>query len=1353
MQIGNSQSLSYINNKDSIENKKDVSNEQNINIKTNSDSLKTSSIANTKKNYITSNLNIEIKDKDGFDNFGKADIRAKVTGDIKLTKDFMLSQLANALKDDKDKKFNPPRFDEKRNHYIISGTAKNAILNAIDVDFEIRLGEKNGNLCFLVDSFITRGSIYSDLKKMLLDAGINTFEKDNILYIKPTLGQTIDIPISKEKNQIGRIEWIDTNLDNTKAYIDKSGNVTIKVNNVDIIASTDVNKINKTLQNPDIAKVKFDFSIDNDMKLKGKFSEGSINAELRENLVNQLIDNSKILREQLGKAFTLSLTGLSGNIDLTNGLKVNAKSDVKINSGDNNTQIDTKLNASIDDKIINIKADYLNGKLKDNQKIIAENILFSDNNQGNRKISFNILESNISLNGVKINAKGNTLIENNNDKTEINFDGNINANTNKENSNGTLETKGKHFIKIGSNNIDINIDYAKIAGKFNTLIKGNNGNNNNSSNNNQNININVKDINADAEIITEPTNIKANVSNGGVKINVNGDNIKVNTTSTINANAEGKMVNAKATIKGGEVNIKNGNIDIKSQDVNAEGSFVNKQGKLKISGNVKGKTNVNIDKEGNVKVNQDGKFDAKFNSNNKIKIDGKGTKAEVKVFKNEDVNINLNNFEAKTDIKANKVLVKTNSKGQEIKVKVTQEGNNISVKSKNTQSTANINVNEGVFSGEGKAGDVDIQVNTSDKGDDVKIGVKKVDFRANVKNKNENLNVDITTKADANIHVSRNGSVKVSSRNASITTADFTLVQKDTKEQKIKTSAIGKDFEVTVTEGKVQDINVKLKSADFNATITPNQDLKTEINSETKSGLSVKVTEEPNSTKVKVNSTAPLKGNISVKENVQSEFSNKKGFTVNVNEDPEITKVDVKVDRLDIKGNVTLDKNNIDVNGSGDLRVSVNDKQNEKTKVNIEYNKHNITGKISANDLAQGNYNINGNLKVNIDGDKVSVNNVGKLNSDVKSPKFGVGTNVNIEGTDKEPISINVDNEVDVKISHPGYIELKDIKSLKLPNNQDKTLNYILQNLISNNITIYTKDIEVKNNAQFVKTNLKTSTIRTQMGRVDLSMDISKSNSTVEIKNGSLELMPSIKLYELIEKEINDKYNIKINGKPELKNGVLTIKGEVKSRAGVVQLADFNIKMSVENNKLVLDLDKAKVLKVIGTGTVGNFVNKVLSKTDIDIFKVSNKKMIIDLNDIVKDLKLTQGINFNTINLKDNKFIIGFEYNSIDQQISSFAKNNDLKGLESYLKTADYSHMTGKGLSTAYTLFANSGSIDKASTFVTDIANKYVSDNTINKKEFEEGLEWISKNVSVKKQNISDNISLEFTKKNRIKNT
>jgi len=1104
MQVGNSQTVSYLN-KDSIDTKINVYNDVEYNSNTiNSDSLKTSPISSTKKNYISSNLDIEIKDKDGFDNFGKADIRAKLTGEIKLTKDFMLTQLANALKDDKDKKFNPPTFDEKRNHFIISGTAKKAVLNLIDVDFEIRLGEKNGNLCFLVDNFITRGSIYSDLKKMLLESGINTFEKDNTLFIQPTLGKTIDIPISKDKNQTGRIEWIDTNLDNTKVKIDKNGNLTVKVNNVDIIASTDINKVNKTVDKPDVAKVKFDFSVDNDMKLKGKFSDGSIVVNLREDTVNKLSNNSELIRENLGKALTLSLTHLTGNVDLTNCLDLKVKGDVKVSSEDNNTQIDTKLNANINDKIMNIKSDYLNGKLKGNQKIIAENILFNDNGQGTKRISLNLIESNVSLNTVNINAKGNAFIKNTKEKTDINFDGDVNASASKDNINGSIQTKGKHIIKIGNNSIDINVDYAKVLGRFDSLVKKNDKidslNTSKETNNNnkiQDINVNIKNIDADVEINTEPTKIKNNITGGSTKININGQNIKVNTTATINANAEGKMVNAKAIIKGGEVNIEDGNVNIKSEDIQAEGSYTNKEGKLNVSGNVAGKTHVNIDKEGNVKINQYGSFNAKFNSNNKIKVDGKGQKASVKVSKNEDIDIDLNNFKAKTDIKADNVLVKTDSKGEKINVKVTQEGKDISVKSKNTKSNASVNLKTGVFSGSGKAGDVDIRVNVSDKGDDVKIGVKQVDFKAKVKNKEDNLNVDITTKADANIHVSRNGSVKVSSKNASITTANFTLKEKSTNNEKIKTSATGKDFEVTVTEGKIQDINVKLKSADFNSTITPNDDIKTNIKSGNKSDLSVRVVEEPTSTKVNVKSSTPLNGNIIVKNNVQSDFNNKNGFTVNVNEDSNSTKVDVKVDVLNLNGNVSLDKNYISVNGTGDLKVSVNDRKNEKTKVDVEYNNHNITGKISANDLAQVNYNINGNLKVNVDGEKVSVNNVGKFNSDIKSPKHGISTNISLEGTEKEPISINVDNEVDVKISHPGYVELKDIKSLNLGQDQNKTINDILQNLISNDIKIFTKNIEVRNNAEFVSTNLKTSTIRTQMGRVDLSMDLIKSNSTV----------------------------------------------------------------------------------------------------------------------------------------------------------------------------------------------------------------------------------------------------------------
>jgi hypothetical protein len=82
-------------------------------------------------------------------------------------------------------------------------------------------------------------------------------------------------------------------------------------------------------------------------------------------------------------------------------------------------------------------------------------------------------------------------------------------------------------------------------------------------------------------------------------------------------------------------------------------------------------------------------------------------------------------------------------------------------------------------------------------------------------------------------------------------------------------------------------------------------------------------------------------------------------------------------------------------------------------------------------------------------------------------------------------------------------------------------------------------------------------------------------------------------------------------GTPELKDGTLTIKGEIRSKAGVVQIADFNIKAQVDsNNNLVLDIDKAKILKIVNSGTVRNVLNMVLDKAGIDTFK-NNKKLLV----------------------------------------------------------------------------------------------------------------------------------------------
>src|SRR5690606_3997810 len=101
----------------------------------------------------------------------------------------------------------------ERKHFVISGKAIDALLS-FDINFEIRIGQKDGKLAFIVDSKLTRGSIFSDLKKQMLDLGIDTYKKDGVLFIKPTFGKEIDIPVSKDKNHTARIDWINTNDNN-----------------------------------------------------------------------------------------------------------------------------------------------------------------------------------------------------------------------------------------------------------------------------------------------------------------------------------------------------------------------------------------------------------------------------------------------------------------------------------------------------------------------------------------------------------------------------------------------------------------------------------------------------------------------------------------------------------------------------------------------------------------------------------------------------------------------------------------------------------------------------------------------------------------------------------------------------------------------------------------------------------------------------------------------------------------------------------------------------------------------------------------------------------------------------------
>ena len=337
-------------------------------------------VSTISKEQIKSNLQLEVTDNNGFALMGKSDINAKVSGDIIITPEFILGKLSE-MKSNDSKKLNPPKFDAERKQYIISGKAMEAILGTFNVGFEIRLGEVNGKLAFQVDSGIKRGSIYKDLEKMLKDLGVETEKKDKLLYIKPNYKDVIDIPISKDKTQKARIESVDTNSDNTKVSIDKSGLVTVKLKDVKITASTDPNAaVTKTNEKPDAAEIKFDFSLDQKMNPTINIKDGKIKTDVNQQVLEKYLGKGAkdILEPTLGTSLSVSLSKLSGNVKIDeSGINTKINTDLKIDSNTDDSEISANVQLNFADKKSVVEAKNLNAQLKGGQTVNAQSVKYN----------------------------------------------------------------------------------------------------------------------------------------------------------------------------------------------------------------------------------------------------------------------------------------------------------------------------------------------------------------------------------------------------------------------------------------------------------------------------------------------------------------------------------------------------------------------------------------------------------------------------------------------------------------------------------------------------------------------------------------------------------------------------------------------------------------------------------------------------------------------------------------------------------------------------------------------------------------------------------------------------------------
>jgi hypothetical protein len=1315
--------------------------------------------------FLKSNLEIQIKDKDGFANFGKADLRATVSGDISITKEMILNQLGN-MKDGPDKRFNKPRFDAERQQFVISGTGINALLNTFDIPFEIRLGIKDGNLAFLVDSFITRGSVYSDLKEMMLDAGIETYEKDKTLFIKPTVGQTIDLPYTKDKSQIGRIEWIDTNSENTKTSIDKSGTIHVRLNNVQMIASSDISKINKKVEKPDVASIKFDFTLDDKLQPDATFSDGKLDANVSQADIEKYVgkDNMAFMKETFGTALSVSLTGIGGHLAMTEkGTDLTVAGNVAAKATDTDATISTGLKVQLKDDKPVIEANNLDADLVGDQKIKAEHVGFDASKEG-ITVDAKGVDANVHIPEASIKAQGDGIFTSNKEGLSGSFTGKTDGSLKKDGVDIKFNTAGNHTVSTAGNKLDIVIDKAKVDGGYDSTVRGLSndkvvGRDEDglaASKEKQQFNVEIKNVEANTNIKTSIANISSLVSGGGIKAEI-GNDIHISSDAKLTATASGNQLNGNIEVQGVDVNIKeDGSASVQVNNTKAQGNFRTDNKKISAGGKISGDINVNVDNKGAVEVKtQKGNIDAKFKldngANTKINVTAKGKDASVKVDPQSNISVKLENVDAITDIKANKVKVKAHTKGESVSIDAI--GDDVNISTKNTTSQADFKLKE-LLTVKGKTGDVNVKIHETPDSEDIKIDINKPDVKGTIKNANGNLNIDMGTKADnVKIHVDVAENVTVATKNAT-TNAHLNLSDKVKHNSKIDLTADSKDFNVDVIG---DDVNIKIKDSKFTGKITPKEEIKVGAQATTRSDINIKITDKPEYTDVDISTKSSVKGDVSLAGKLNSNFDNKDGFNLFIKDSPETTHVVTGINGINLDGSFNAGPVNLGVKGSGNFSLDILDKP-LTSDVNIGYDgklggianvKSQDQGRIPTTepDMANGNYSIDGKVKVSVVDDDVNINVKGSLDADVDSPKYGMGAKVNATGTDDQPIqaTINIKNDpiVNASLAKGGYIQLKDIDKLKI---EDPTVTMILTKLKAKSANISYQELQVKNNADTLSVNIQASGINTDFGGVEASLTLKKDGTTVQVDKGVMIMEPNINLYNLIVEELTKKYKIKIEGKPELKNGTLKVTGEIKSQKGVVQIADFNIKANVVNNELVLDLDKATVLKVISANTVNTVINQVLNHTDIDHLKIDKKGVTIKLADIFKDLSLTEGVNFTGLNMIDNKIKVGFVYNSIDKEIASYAKKKDIEGLSQYIKKMDYKNVSGEALSTAYSTFADAKDIGKSSNFIASLVNMYSNNPDISKNEFDRGLTWISKNYGVKRTNIQDNITMEFTK-------
>lgn len=1289
---------------------------------------------------ITSQLQVQIEDKDGLANFGANDVKATVSGEVSIAPDFLLDKLSG-LKSDSDKKFYAPTFDAERRQYVISGKAINKILGILDIGFEIRLGVVDGKLGFRVDSGIKRGAIYGDLSKMLKEQGLTTYEKDGVLFIKPEYKQTINLPALADKP--ARIEKIGATPDNIRFEIDKRGQIKIQLKHVPLELSSQTGSKNPLKATPDNVMLNLDLGFDKALNPTINVRDGQLSARTSAaELKPYLGDSQSVLSEQLGTALTVGLTGLRGRISLDTegqkGLVLNTSGQVSVRNLEGTASVTAGVQADLRNGKPVISANDAKVKLLDGTQATAAHLRYDGRAEG-LNVSVRDVDGQIKQAGVDVQVTDITgnLTRSKAGTLKADLTGQTAGHVDRDGIKADFSTRGAHSLRMQGNQITADVDQADVSGEYAPPAPaGQTDETPAAKADPKQIKINVKDISAKAKVSTPAAVIDAQASQGGLQAEL-GQRVSVKTTARLQVSAQGETVQGKAVLPQGatvSMDDKQG-LSVSVADAELEGQFAN-PGKLSVSGKVQGDVDVRLDPQGKLMVDaHDGSFDAKFALKDKVKVAGQGESLAFSIDKQENITLDLHQTKAQTEVTAGKVRLKANTAGERAQVSVIHD--DVTVQTTNTQSTLDLNVNN-VLKAKGKAGDVTVKVDSEKTGDDVSISARQADVKATVANKKGNLKVDVEAKADVNVHVDPKDNVTVSSKQAR-SKVGVQLTSPDGKQEKIKVDAQGTNFKVSVKND--DQVGIELQQASFKGRITPNANIAVNVASEKAAPIRVEI-DESRDTEVNIKATAPVSGSFELKGQVDASFSNPSGFEVKVQDKASGTNVQTRLKDLTLKGQVQAEGAKLGVGGKGDFALDIIDDEDVKVLYDGQ-----LLGEVDAKDLVSGSYGLQGKVRVDVKGSDVDVETKGSLQGSLKSPAHGgVGAEIQVNG-DSRPIRVKVqDNKVSVNVQS-GQIQVKDLQQLQL-GKPDPRLSEVLSKLESKSVHVNYRDLELKNQGDTGHVTLQSEDIRTAFGTLGTEIELEKSGEHVYVNKGSVSFAPNLKFYELIQEQINSKYNIKLTGTPSFANGEIKLQGEVRSKLGLVQWADFSIKTRVVDNKLVFDLDKANILKVIGKGTIGDVANKVLSKTDIDVFRKGPGQIEIALADIVKDLALTQGINFTDLKLVENRFEVEFKYDSKDLEVSRLAKQKDLAGLKRLMTPAALPGLSAESLSTAYSTYLEAKDTAAATQLLLNTLKATVSSRESGS--LERAALWMGRSQIARKQDLDDDITLSVIQQLRI---